>query len=92
MIQRGEEMCFSLEPCEAFRIVAEAIRDDLDGDIAPELRVARPVDFTLSPAPIEAMTSYDPNRRADRSGALASTCKSPAGLSSERLTESVTSG
>ena len=45
MIQRGEEVCFALKPGNPVRIVDEAVRDHLDGDVAIQLRVARFVDF-----------------------------------------------
>jgi hypothetical protein len=33
MIERGEDLCFPLEPSQAFRIVREQIREDFDRDV-----------------------------------------------------------
>ena len=46
MIQRREEACLALEAREAIRIGSERCGQDLDGDIAPKLRIARPIHFT----------------------------------------------
>jgi len=54
MVQLREELPLALEAPDAFDalgILREGLREDLDGDIAPELRVPRPVDFALPPAP-----------------------------------------
>jgi hypothetical protein len=40
MIQRGEELRFALEPREPVRIVGEMIRQNLEGDVAQQLRIA----------------------------------------------------
>ena len=45
MIQRGEELRLALEARDALRIVAEAIRDEFDRDVASKLRVARTIDL-----------------------------------------------
>jgi hypothetical protein len=45
MVQRGEDLGFSTEAREAFGIVREALRKDLQGDIPPEFRVPGAVDF-----------------------------------------------
>src|SRR5258708_3415676 len=45
MVQRGEELCFSTEAGNAFGIVRETLGEDLHGDVAIELRVARLVDL-----------------------------------------------
>ena len=39
MVQRGKELRFTAEPCKAFRIVREALGQDLQRDVASELRV-----------------------------------------------------
>jgi hypothetical protein len=43
MIQRGEDVCFTLEAGEAVRIGSEGIRQDLDRDVAIQLRVTRTI-------------------------------------------------
>ena len=45
MIQRGEDLRFALEPREPVRVGRERLGQDLDGDVAIELRVARPIHF-----------------------------------------------
>jgi len=45
MIQRGEELRLALEARHALGIGDEELRQDLDGDVATELRVARFIDF-----------------------------------------------
>ena len=45
MIQRGEHPRLALEACQAARVARELARQDFDGDVAPELRVVRAVDF-----------------------------------------------
>ena len=43
MVQRGEDSGFTLKPGQAFRIIGEEVRQDFEGDIAPELRVPGPI-------------------------------------------------
>jgi hypothetical protein len=43
MIQRGEEVCFALKPGNPVRIVDEAVRDHLEGDVTIESRITRSV-------------------------------------------------
>jgi hypothetical protein len=45
MIQRGESLRFTREPGETIGVVGEGIREDLQRDIAIELRVARTKDL-----------------------------------------------
>ena len=45
MVERGQDAGFALEPCETVRIGGERLRQDLDRDVAIELRVTRPVDL-----------------------------------------------
>src|SRR5437879_2513578 len=45
MIQRREELRFTLESGNSVRVGDEELRQDLDRDLAPELCVARAVDF-----------------------------------------------
>ena len=45
MIQRGEHPRLALEARQAVGIPRERVRQELDRDIASELRVPRPIDF-----------------------------------------------
>ena len=45
MIQRSQQPCFALEACQPLRISRESRREHLDGDLAPELRIARPINL-----------------------------------------------
>ena len=43
MIERGEELSFALEAGKPFGIGREGVRQDLQRDLAPELRIARAI-------------------------------------------------
>jgi hypothetical protein len=43
MIQRGKHLRFTTETCESFRIVRKRGWQDLECDLAPELRVLRAI-------------------------------------------------
>ena len=45
MIERGEDLRFALEPRETIGIARECVRQDLQRDVAIELRVARAIDL-----------------------------------------------
>ena len=45
MIERGEELRFTLEPGEPIGVGGEEIRQYFQGDVPTELSVARAVDF-----------------------------------------------
>ena len=45
MVQRREDLRFALEPRQALGIVRERVGQDLDRDVAIELRVAGPIDL-----------------------------------------------
>ena len=45
VIQRGEDFCFALKPRHSFRVSNEGLRQDLDGHVAIEPCVARPIHF-----------------------------------------------
>jgi hypothetical protein len=45
MVQRGENLGFSPEAGQSIRIVREVFRQNLQRDVAIELRVARPIDL-----------------------------------------------
>ena len=48
VVQRGQDLRFALEACEAFGIVREGIGEDFQRDVASEPGVARPIDFSHS--------------------------------------------
>jgi hypothetical protein len=50
-IQRGQRPRFAAEPREALGVVGHRVRQDLQGDIASESRVARPVDLAHAAGP-----------------------------------------
>jgi hypothetical protein len=45
MVEGDEDLGFSAETRQAFRIVGEGVGKDLQGDVASELRVTRAIDF-----------------------------------------------
>ena len=49
MIERREHLCLALEARDALRVRGHGVRQDFDGDAAPELRIARAVDFAHPP-------------------------------------------
>ena len=51
MVQRGEDFRFALETGEPFRVGRERFGQDLDGDVAIEARVARPIDLAHPAGP-----------------------------------------
>jgi hypothetical protein len=46
MIEGGENLGFALEAGEALRVGGHGLRENLDSDLAAELRVLRTVDLT----------------------------------------------
>jgi len=46
MIERGEQLCFALESRKTIGIGGEGGRKDLEGDVAIEPRIARPIHLT----------------------------------------------
>ena len=48
MVQRGQELGFTLEAGDAIRIGGERVRQDLDRDLAAQLRVASTIDLAHS--------------------------------------------
>jgi len=48
MVQRREKARLALESGKTLGVVGEVLRQDLDGDVAAELRIARPVDDSHS--------------------------------------------
>ena len=51
MIQGRKDVCLTLEACNALRIVAEPVRNDLDGDVASEPGIACAIDLAHSASP-----------------------------------------
>jgi hypothetical protein len=51
MIQRGNGSGFLLETAQAILIPRQCLRQDFDGDVAVEARVAGAVDPPVPPAP-----------------------------------------
>ena len=49
MVEGGEHLRFSAEPCDAITIKREGVRQDLQRDIAIELGVARAIDLARAP-------------------------------------------
>jgi hypothetical protein len=45
MVQRGEDFRFALESGDPFCVSRECFGQDLDGNLAIELRIARPIDL-----------------------------------------------
>jgi hypothetical protein len=45
MVERGERLSLPFEPGMPIRIISQQIGQDLEGDVAIELRVARAVDL-----------------------------------------------
>ena len=56
MVQGRRRARFPREPLEAHRVVGDVRRQHLDGHVAPEPGVVRPVDLPIPPAPIGAST------------------------------------
>ena len=70
MVQRGEHPRLALEAREPIRIARQRARQDLDRDVAPELRVVRAVHLThaaraeqrLQVIPAERVTAHGGGR------------------------------
>jgi len=62
MIERGKDVRFPLEARKPVRIEDESLGQDLDGDIASQLRVPRAIDFSHAPGAMPERISYDPSR------------------------------
>jgi hypothetical protein len=46
MVERREQLRFACEPCDAIGILRDGRRQDLEGDLASQPGVARPIDLT----------------------------------------------
>ena len=57
MVQRGERLGFALETRQAVGVLRERVGQDLDRDVAIELRVGRAKTCPIPPSPICAMMS-----------------------------------
>ena len=64
MIQRREDLRFALEPGDAVRIVGEDVREDLDRDFAPQLRIARAINLSHAAAAEGSDDLVRPDARA----------------------------
>ena len=51
MIQRGEDAGLRARTGRGDRVGRQAVRQDLDGDVAIQLRVARAIDLAHAPGP-----------------------------------------
>ena len=45
MVECGEHLRFAFEASQAIAVVGQMLRQDLDGDVALQLRVARAIDL-----------------------------------------------
>src|SRR5580704_14190194 len=45
MIERGQHLGFALESCESLRIASGKVRQNLDGDVAIQPLIVRPIDL-----------------------------------------------
>ena len=54
MVQAGEDLGFPLEPGQPLRIAGERLGQDLQGDIAVELRVSGAIDLPYPTFPDES--------------------------------------
>ena len=70
MIERREQPCFALEAGEAFGIAREDPRQNLDGDVATQLRVVRSVHFAHAAGAELRLDDVRPQVPADERGAL----------------------
>ena len=61
MIQRGEQLRFAAKPCHRIVVVKRGIRQDLQGDVAVEPRVARAIHLAHAARRAAATISNAPN-------------------------------
>ena len=62
MVQRREHLRFAAEPREPIGIVGERVGQDLDRDVAIQLRVARAIDLAHAARAERETISYGPRR------------------------------
>src|SRR5262249_21360034 len=62
MVQRSQQVCFTLEPCESLRIAVERLGHHFQRDVPPQLRVARAIDLSHAAGPQqrENLVAADP--------------------------------
>ena len=81
MIQRREHLRFALEPRQAIRIAGKCRRQDLDRDVAIQLRIARAVDLAHPADAEQAVDAEHADRRcrsaARRAGPMSTDSPSP---------------
>ena len=66
VIERGEHLRFALEARQALRIGGEHLRQDLQGDVAPEPRVAGAIDLAHPAGPERTDDFVEANALASR--------------------------
>ena len=66
MVERREELRFTLEACQAIGIGRECVRKNLQRDITIELRVVRPIHLAHSAGTEQASNLVRAEPRADR--------------------------
>ena len=66
MIQRCQHLRFPFEPRQAIGIAGECRRQDLDGDVAIQLGIARPVDLAHAADAEQAVDAKHADLHADR--------------------------
>jgi hypothetical protein len=66
VIQRGEQLGFAPEPREPLRVVDNGRRQELQGDVALQSRVARAVDFSHAAGAERGDDLVGADGRADR--------------------------
>ena len=75
MIQRREDLRFALEAREAIGIVRERVRQDLDRDVAIQLRVARAIDLAHAACADRGDDFVDAEARAGGEGQVAASIR-----------------
>ena len=71
MIQRGERLRFAQEAREPLGVVRERLGQDLDRDVAVQLRIARSIDFAHAPTADGLDQGEDAEARAGGEGQVA---------------------
>ena len=68
MVQQREHVRFALESGDAFRIDGKKLGQQLDGDVTPQLRIARAIDLAHAAGPERASHFVGADPAADRDG------------------------
>ena len=82
MRERGEGLCFALEPGAALGVAAKALRQQLDGNVSSQAHVPRAIDVAHPPGPDEGSNLVGTNVSAGRQGHAGrrSLARSPAAV------------